>query len=210
MKHGVFIRLKYNDGKEFEERFAMFRILCLPSLLRQTDQNFEIVILCNPSHKERIKDLSDKIKTIHFDVPISGDPDYQRRGEKNSVMPFSYPVEYDVQTRLDSDDIVSPDFVKKIHKTFTGDLEMIGFKPIKFHLPTLKLYYNYMKPETSMCISLCNSSKDFFIYQSGHRSIHRWVQEKGGKVTVAKFGYFYQTIHNGNASTKIQPTDVMV
>lgn len=212
MNTAVYIRLKYNDGPEFEWRLSFFHVMCLRSLLAQKDQNFDIVVLCNPEHKDCIESLSSKIKTIHKEIPISGDPDYKRKGEKNSVMPFGYKVDYDTCIRLDSDDMVSRDFIGAIRKRVKGadKITLLAFKPIKFELSSLRLYYNYMNYSKSMCLALYNPDRDVFIYDRGHRQYDKLVKRRGGEVHVMKFWYYFQTIHGNNASSDIKPTDKLV
>jgi hypothetical protein len=211
-RHAIIIRLKYQDSQEFEWRLAYFQAVCLRSLLRQTDQNFDIVVLCNPIHDKRIKALSKKIKTIHYDVPISGDQDYERRGEKNSVMPFNFKLDYEIQTRLDSDDIISEGFTEIIHKEFKDKQKphLLCFKPMRFDLNSLRLYYTYDNYKSSMFLSLFNPEKDTFIYEVGHGAWKRKIKTIGGDLSIIKFGYCYQSIHDMNASTAIRPKDVLV
>lgn len=207
MRHAIIIRLKYNDCEEFEWRLSFFHALCLRSLLRQKDQNFDILVLCNPEHSERIKSLSHKIKVFHHDVPIAGDPDYRRKGEKNSVMPFKYDLDYEIQTRIDSDDIVSKGFTDIIRKSFKRNPKLLCFKPMRFHLDTLKKYYTYDNYKRSMFLSVYNPDKDSFIYEVGHCSWQHKIKEMGGQIEIIKFGYCYQVIHDFNASTGIRPKD---
>lgn len=212
MTHAIVIRLKYNDCPEFEWRMAYFQAVCLRSLLKQKDKNFDIVVLCNPIHKNRIEALSDKIKTIHHEVPISGDPMYKRRGERNSVMPFAFDLDYDIQTRIDSDDMVTEGFTQRIHQLMNGKTKphLLCFKPMRFNLDTLRLYYTYDNYESSMFLSVFNPHKNTFIYEVGHGMWRRKINTMGGGIDIVKFGYCYQTIHSNNASTGIRPKDVLV
>ena len=217
MDHAIIIRLKYNDSPEFEWRLAFFASMCLPRYKDQTDQDFDIIILCNPIHDKRIKDLwPGRIKTIHAEVPISGDLGYNRNsGESNSVEPFPYDLDYKIQTRVDSDDIVSLDFAECIHAYFKNEtkLTLLAFKPMRFNVHNLRIYHIYPKDNAyrkSQFLSLFNPKKDTFIYERGHRTWDTVVRQKGGQTKIVKFGYCYVSYHYYNASTKIQPTDVMV
>jgi hypothetical protein len=212
MRHAIVIRLKYNDGPEFDWRLAFFQSVCLRSLLKQKDQNFDIVVLCNPEHSEILKALSDKIKTIHHEVPISGDSNYVRKGEKNSVMPFEFELDYEIQTRLDSDDIVSDGFTEKIHKLFKGHKKphLLCFKPMRFNLDTLRLYHTYDNYRSSMFLSVFNPKKNTFIYEVGHGFWAKKIKRMGGDFSIVKFGYCFQMIHGHNASTGIRPKDRLV
>ena len=212
MTHAIVIRLKYNDCPEFEWRLSYFHAVCLRSLLKQTDQGFDIIVLCNPAHKRRIEALSDKIRAIHHDVPISGDSRYKRRGEKNSVMPFNAKIGYDIHTRIDSDDMVSEGFTKKIRELMSGKTRphLLCFKPMRFNLDTLRLYHTYDNYQNSMFLSVFNPRKDTFIYEVGHVSWKRKIKIMGGSLDIVKFGYCFQTIHGSNASTAIRPRDRLV
>lgn len=212
MRHAVVIRLKYRDGEEFEWRLAFFRAVCLRSLLNQRDQSFDIVVLCNPEHEERLRSLSEKIVTINMDVPISGDADYRRKGERNSVMPFHYDLNYDIQTRLDSDDIVMDGFTEKVLKVMDAARgpRLACFKARRLHLDTLHIYRVHMDHRRSPFLSVYNPRRDTFIYEVGHGGWKDRILEIGGDIEVVNAGHCYQVAHGRNASTHIKRRDKLL
>lgn len=217
MKHAIIIRLKYPDCPEFEWRFNYFASMCLPRLVNQTDQEFDLFVLCNPIHDERLMALSDKVNVLHADAKaVTLVDDYNRKsGESNSVEPFDYNMDYEIQTRIDSDDLVHPDFVKVINATLKDARKMtlLAFKPIRFNVNNLRLYYIHPKDgayRKSQFLSLYNPDKSTFIYERGHRNWATKVKKWGGDVKIMPFGYCFLSLHNYNASCRPQPGDVLI
>jgi len=215
--HALIIRLKYPDCPEFEWRFNYFASMCLPRLLKQTDQDFDLFVLCNPIHDKRIKALSDKIQVLHADArAVTMVSDYNRKsGESNSVEPFDFKMDYKIQTRIDSDDLVHPDFIKVIHDELKDEniLTLIAFKPIRFNIHNLRLYYIYPKDgaySKSQFLSIYNPDKSTFIYERGHRGWASRIRNMGGQVKIIPFGYAFLSLHNLNASCRPQPGDVLI
>ena len=211
--HAVVIRLQYPDCPEFEWRLAFFRTMVLPRLLNQSDDNFDIVILCNDIHKHRIEQLSGKIKTFMADTKsyYAGNLHEQRTSSSRSVAPFDHQLPYTIQTRLDSDDLVSHDFIKIINQEFKDctSPKLLAFRPYKFDVKTLKIYENNVpEPERkyTMFLSLYHPHC-LFIYKHGHRSLADVIERSGGSVKVIDYGHCFLTLHNHNASSKIQPYD---
>jgi hypothetical protein len=209
-KHAIVIRLDYPDCEAFEWRSAFFRSVVLPRLLRQTDQKFDIVIRCNPIHKERIEVLSDKISTFHHDSPTKyGTGLGHIKTGSNSIPAFDFKLDYPIQTRIDSDDLVSFDFVEKIHKEFEGKKEdtLLHFQPMKFDLYGLKTYHVGIKSSVehmSPFISLYQPNEiKYFIYQFGHTKIGKHFKN----VVFIDEGYCWLTVHHNNASTTIRGVD---
>lgn len=209
-KHAIVIRIDYPDCEAFEWRFAFFRSVVLTRLLMQTDQNFDILIRCNPIHKERFEALSEKIKTFHHDSPTKyGTGLSHIKTGSNSVPAFEYKLDYPIQTRIDSDDLVSKDFVERIHKEFKGKTEdtLLHFQPMKFDLYELKTYHVGMKStieHMSPFVSLYQPKEvKHFIYQFGHTKIGKQFKN----VIFIDEGYCWLTVHHNNASTTVRDVD---
>jgi len=190
MNHAVIIRMHYPECEAFYKRLELFRSVCLPSFEAQTDKDFDIVVVCNEIHKH------------HFDYSIHPDVrsfygDGLRDIKSKSVAPFDYELPHVIQTRLDSDDFVSPDFIETIHAN--QDVDMLCFKPIKVKG---KDRYRVIAPDYKVSQFLSVKGKGF-IYKYGHRSWWKHVDTW----KVIDFGYCFLSVHNGNASTKIRGSD---
>lgn len=192
--------------------------MVIPRLERQSDMNYDLFFLTNPHHDDLVKSLSDKIdiKIIHKDVPISPDHNYNRNsGESNSVEPFGFNLDYEIQTRLDSDDVPSFDFIETIHENVNGKekLTLLAFKPMRFNLFDLRLYEIHPRDgayRKSQVLSLFNPKKDMFIYERGHRAWSAMINKLGGDIEIIPFGKVFITCHWDNASGKPQPTDKLI
>lgn len=109
-------------------RFRIFEHLCLPSLIRQTDEDFECVVLVAEAmpaiHLERMLDLLEPIPNIHC-LPVGTKKHYPliKRGYK------SIPVDectHRIMFRLDDDDAVDINFVKRTKYLANGLLDLQG------------------------------------------------------------------------------------
>jgi hypothetical protein len=213
--HAIIIRMNYPQCEEWEWRLAYFKSIVLPRLLNQTDQDFDIVILCNLIHNKILESLSSKIKVINKEVGSQylGTllKDKTKKYGSKSVNPFYYKLDYSIQTRLDSDDLVDLDFVKFINNYLKNckNLTLLCFKPKKFSFQDLKLYEIGLPLkdfEKSQFLTLFDPSKTRFIYEFGHTTWASKVKELKGDIKIIE-GYCYLIHHGHNASTKIKDRD---
>ena len=109
---------KVLDENWLENRFELFEKYCLPSLLSQTNKNFEWVIYFDTEtpafYKDKIEVYRQKLPNL---VPVFVEnmelflPSIQAHIKNNNQ-------EYVITTRLDNDDCVSKYFVDEIQKNF--------------------------------------------------------------------------------------------
>ena len=119
----------FSDAR-MELRFRIFERLCLPSLVRQSDPDFDMVVLTAesmpPKYLERLLDLLEPLPNIHC-LPVGTDNHYKllQKGY-NSVGKegFSHRILF----RLDDDDAVDNDFVKRTKHNANALLKMQGPK----------------------------------------------------------------------------------
>jgi hypothetical protein len=109
-------------------RFRIFENLCLPSLIRQSDAEFECVVLTAASmptkYLDRLKALLEPFSNIHC-LPVGTDKHYQLlKGGYNSVPTGD--CTHRILFRLDDDDAVDLDFVKRTKRLANGLLELQG------------------------------------------------------------------------------------
>lgn len=214
LSHNIIIRMAYKpDDPRFAWRLAYFQAMCLPRLLRQTDQGFEIWVRCHPEHNAVVGGLHPKVHPFqgwgvedgYMGFPENGDP-------ANHVLPRSH-----IQTRMDCDDLVSKHFVARIHKEVAKQADtplLVSFQPWKLDLYTLTRYSmsrRYHEQCTSMFLSLyqpdISGSRYWRIYDYNHSRIWQELGEPVKVVTVRE-GYCDLVVHGDNRLTTIGKGDV--
>jgi len=112
--------------ERMELRFRLFETLCLPSLLRQSDPEFDCVVLTADSmpalYLDRLSALLDPLDNIHC-RPVGTDKHYQLLKEGYNSIPAG-DVTHRILFRLDDDDAVDIDFVKRTKHLAQGMLDM--------------------------------------------------------------------------------------
>jgi hypothetical protein len=191
MNHGVFIRLNYKeDYPHLNWRMSFFESMVLPRFLKQTAQNFDLWVYCNPLHADRLKAMNKKVKTY-----------------TTNRCDHSLP-KYNIQTRHDSDDLVSLDYIAAIggicsHHKKTTPL-VISFQPYKLDIWTMAKYpyarYNAKNCSAFQSLYFPDTSKEYgYIYNHNHRRI--W--EKYPDVVTVPVGFCDITVHDCNDGTKL-------
>lgn len=198
----IIIRLHYKDDKEFYKRLSFFRTLTLPSILRQTDQDFDICIWCEDKHKEVIESLNNKIKTFNV-TKLADYPEH--RHKKGFHIDFTYWEDvvgldkYDIQLGLDSDDIIFPEYVEKAKEALQY-VNHVSFQPYIFELPTLKTYtcpIIYTEERGSALFGIKPDKDNYiFAYEQSHLQLPKIL----GSSKVIQ-GHCAFTVHENNTST---------
>lgn len=213
MTHAFIIRMHYPPGDpRFAWRLSYFYSVVLPRLLAQTDQNFDIWIRCRKEDAGLIQSLHPRLHT--FSVRDEAENHVGKWG-KQYFMDF-VPWErveglpqYDIQSGLDSDDLITPDYVARIHeevKRYAFDFPHkslhISFQPGIFDLKKLKtgpIGVTYTPRRGSAFFSLYQPNKDkyIFAYQDSHLNLWRYTD----KSVTLESGHCYATAHHLNEST---------
>ena len=184
MKHGVYIRLNYEDFTLFLQRVDIFRKTAVPSLLAQ-NLSFDVQILVrNDNHKKIIKSV----------CPFE------------PVLEFNY-LDYDIQTRHDSDDIVFPNYIKLIQDNYDGNSKVVTFQLKKLLWDQNKTYLHgrkYSSTKCSMFSSLLSPPDGYNIHSYQHRMLG-----KISPVVVMPQDVCRLVIHKYNKLTKIEKDDIL-
>jgi len=201
LTHIVITRMWYENKKDLLERVKIYEFNLLPSLLNQTEQDFDIGILCNEKHKEIIQDIHPRI------IPFFTKKKGTRTGKYwhifSSWKDITGIKKYDIQTNIDSDDIVSRDFIKVIRDSINeGEKTLIHFRPLlrDFFTGIIKrIKINYHEKYPSACYSLYQPDKKKYIYigQDSHTRMYQYA----GKVITIPEGYYWVNIHDRNDSS---------
>lgn len=217
MNHVVVIRFHYPENDlRFKWRFEYFRKEVLPRLIQQTDQNFDIAIWCESWHKKLFEDLSNKI--IVFDIKPEK-KGYIRYSDRKRAKSYGGKFfidftqwenvigleKYDIQTALDSDDLVSKDYIARIKKECSRvDSSLhITFQPKKLFVDkgiekTHNVIYNTMKGSMFYSIYQPDKSNYLFVYHDSHLVIGKYMK----KSIYIPECYCWQSIHKYNESTE--------
>ena len=114
------------DPERLALRFHIFENLCLPSLVRQTDPDFDAVVLTAESlpaeAMERLQDMLDPLPNIHLRA-VGTDNHYQLiKGGYDAHTPED--CTHRIMFRLDDDDAVDLDFVARTKARAAGLMAM--------------------------------------------------------------------------------------
>lgn len=109
-------------------RFRIFETLVLPSLMAQTDQDFDLVILTAErlpaEYLDRLRNAVAELPNVHL-RPVGTEKHYQLIKEGYaSVDPGA--ATHLVRFRLDDDDAVDLNYIKRLRKRAAGLLKMQG------------------------------------------------------------------------------------
>lgn len=198
----VITRIHYEkDDPKFIGRVETYRKYTLPSLLNQTDQDFDIFVWCEPHHDELFMNLNNRINVIH------GDWKPRARTGKYFIDYTPYSAirgldRYIAQLGVDSDDELLPTAVEEVKKHLNGDRKAISIQPTKHDTETGKNYRmkSYQKRDKLAPIFCIYQPDDpyLFIYEYGHYS-GMPLQFKN-KIYLGELAIM--NIHGENESTK--------
>ncbi|MBV1926168.1 MAG: putative rhamnosyl transferase [Rhodobacteraceae bacterium] len=116
------------SDERMELRFRIFENLCLPSLTRQSDDDFDCVVLTGESmptkHLDRLKALLDPLPNIHC-RPVGTEKHYQLLKRGYDTIPVD-DCSHRIMFRLDDDDALDIDFIKRTKHLASGLLDLQG------------------------------------------------------------------------------------
>ncbi|MDD5643278.1 MAG: glycosyltransferase [Syntrophales bacterium] len=209
--HAIIIRLFFEpEDPRASWRLAFFEAMALPCLQRQTCPDFEIWIRCHPAHRSRLEALDPRIRTFR-DQPRREDAEIGLMALASLAGDGADLPRVDIQTRHDSDDLVSRHYVarirKEVEKAAPGPL-VVSFQPFKLDLATLRRHRmatRYHERRCSMFLSLYQPDKSDYRYIYDYN--HRLIWAAFSRVATVPEGYCDLVIHGGNCHTKLEPRD---
>ncbi|KPD10715.1 glycosyltransferase [Phaeobacter sp. 11ANDIMAR09] len=114
------------DEDRMELRFSIFEKLCLPSLVQQTDGDFDLVVLTAKAMPEiylnRLQDLLAPYDNMHL-RPVGTRNHYRLLKQGYDSIPVN-DASHRILFRLDDDDAVDLDFVRRTRALATGLLPL--------------------------------------------------------------------------------------
>lgn len=181
-KHVIITRFNYPEDKKdlFDDRMKLFKKYTLPSVKAQTNKDFTWVFFSN---KELDIDFSDK-KFVTL------------KSYKEWKKELSKEYEYIIETRLDNDYVISPNFIESIQLSFMKNEYVIEFKGYRYDQRINQMYEDtfYNRGKTSPFVSLVSKLADekyIFDYSHGDICNHFKTLYKEQKMWA-------QVIHNSN------------
>jgi len=211
--HAIIIRMHYPEGDErFNWRLEYFKLMVLPRLRVQTDQNFDIAIRCHPYHAKILKELSPKIKT--FQVKDESESFRIIKGKKyfadftrwDQVVGLE---KYDIQSGLDSDDLVAENYietiVKEVEKNDPKKSLHISFQPGMFDAETKRWYpinIKYGTKKGSAFFSIYQPEKEKYIF--AYEYSHLQLGSHFDKSLILPEGKCWASVHGHNISTNLK------
>jgi len=208
MTSAFIIRFHYNaNDHRFKWRFDYFKNKVLPTILYQTNQDFDIAIRCNSKHNDLFKSLNKKINPFQVRDEKTG---YKISFGKKYFVDFvewkdviNLP-QYDLQMGLDSDDFIGKNYVQTIKNSITNIKESLhlSFQPSIFDLKTRKFRemrtrYGPTNGSAFMALYQPNKINYKFIYCDSHLKMWKYAKKS---ITLPN-GHCWITIHDYNEST---------
>lgn len=213
MTKAFIIRMHYPAGDtRFAWRLAYFYSMVLPRLLAQTDKDFDIWVRCRAEDDGVIRSLHPRLQTFH--VKDEAEKHVGKHGKQyfTDFVPWER-VEglpkYDIQMGLDSDDLISPDYVARIEAevgryamNFPDRSFHVSFQQGVFDLKKLRtgqigVGYSPQRGSAFFALYQPNKNKYIFAYQDSHLRLWKYVSNS---VTLEE-GHCWATAHDLNEST---------
>ena len=108
------------DTRWMDERLKLFETYCLPSVVNQTNQNFEWLLFFDSStaekYKTKIAAITGNYKNIRLFF-IDGMPNFSS-SIKNFINKNTKDIEFIITSRIDNDDCIHKEYINEIQKTF--------------------------------------------------------------------------------------------
>ena len=198
VKHAIVTRMTYRDKDKLRQRLPFTQQYLVESLRNQTVQRFEWVIVVMPGDEEFIRK--------ELDYPCTPIP-HPIRSPHGATPIHSYLVDghYRIQTRVDSDDWLSPDCVSMLKKqsakyATSFSRFLIHLQPVKYNHFTHRLYpmSTYRAPSVSSFLTLCQRVPDCHVLSYPHHQMHQLTHN----IVMIGPGYARYVMHDSNDSLK--------
>lgn len=202
------------SDERMELRFRIFENLCLPSLIRQSDPDFDCVVLTAETlplkHLQRLSDLIEPLANIHC-IPVGTDKHYQLiKGGYNTI-----PVDgcsHRIMFRLDDDDAVDIDFIKRTKHLAAGLLDVQG-PDTPFVIAYNRGFYVETKDGGNDVFDACEraplSTGTTLVApvdypRNPYRYVHRVLAQHYNTFSDISVPAFIRTVHGDNKSNPTQ------
>jgi len=195
-------------------RFRIFENLCLPSLTRQSDSEFDCVVLTAesmpPQYLDRLLALLEPLPNIHC-LPVGTDKHYQLLKQGYNSVPAD-DCSHRILFRLDDDDAVDLDFISRTKRLAYGLLELQG-PDIPFIIAYNRGFYVRTTKAKAEVFDACEraplSTGTALVARKDHpanpyRFNHRKLAQHYNTLSDISVPGFIRTIHGDNKSNPAQ------
>ncbi len=195
-------------------RFRLFEGLCLPSLTRQTDPDFDMVVLTAesmpPQYLERLLDLTEPLPNIHC-LPVGTENHYKLLQKGYNSVPKEG-CSHRILFRLDDDDALDMNFVKRTKRIAGGLMKLNGPKT-PFVIAYNRGFYVRSTGDKIELFDACEraplSTGTTLVAPAGHganpyRFNHRKLAQHFNTYSDISVPAFIRTIHGDNKSNPAQ------
>ena len=195
-------------------RFRLFEELCLPSLVRQSDPDFDMVVLTAETmpeqYLERLLDLIEPLPNIHC-LPVGTENHYKLLQKGYNAIPKDG-CTHRILFRLDDDDALDKDFVKRTKRIANGLMKLNGPRT-PFIIAYNRGFYVRSTGDTSEVFDACEraplSTGTTLVAPAGHsanpyRYNHRKLAQHFNTYSDITVPAFIRTIHGDNKSNPAQ------
>ena len=197
----IIIRMAFQKDLT-ENQIQRFRNM-LSSLMFQNYFSHEVYIL--PYKVRNFLGSSTNYNTIKKNINEMRNLTLGRTGAY--ILGDSPRFKYDIEIRLDYDDIVTPNFITDIVEQYHARSEetfIVSYQPTIVDVATGDHYRHpskYSEDCPSMCMALIQKGeKNFGVYDRPH---NKMKQEIGCPVVVRPEGFFYLQVHGENTLSKL-------
>ncbi len=190
MKHLIIVRFFYNDKDLFIRRANLMKQTVIECLKKQTTQDFILCIMTDKDSVSQLKEILD-YEFISFD-------DY------TELLTFCKNNEVKIQTRHDSDDLMSDDYLEFIQSEYeinknlySSFLLHFNWQKIDFETGRIGDRSNFIDDSfiSGFC-SLCEFPVKNTVYARSHPEMGKIVE----KTYTYDIGYVFYTQHPDNNS----------
>jgi Putative rhamnosyl transferase len=202
------------SDQRLELRFRIFEQLCLPSLIRQTDPDFDLVVLTAermpPVYLKRLRALLDPLPNIHF-RPVGTRNHYKLLKAGYNSVPHE-DCTHRILFRLDDDDAVDIDFIRRTRRLADGLLRLQGGET-PFVIAYNRGFYVRCTEGDNEVFDACEraplSAGTTLVAPVGHsanpyRFNHRKLAQHFDTYSDISVPAFIRTIHGDNKSSPAQ------
>ena len=201
-KHVVVTRMLYEHKKDFLERLELYKETALKSLQNQKNKDFDIAVLCNSDHDKYLKSLG--IIPFHRKDGLFGEKTAKGWHSFVDLSGIEGLDKYYIQSNLDSDDEVLPEYIDKVQELLLGNKKIhLHFQPMLRDYKTKEekeMATKYSNDCCSAFFSLYQPVEEGYIYLGcdSHKNMSKYADK-----TILLNGFCFVNIHDDNDTSSM-------
>ena len=191
-------------NKISQQRIDLMEEHFIKSLKIQTDQDFEVHLLCHKDTVDKIRALDwGDLKTCFYVSDKKPGKESEREMDYVDANSCTYNPLTNIQIRLDIDDWIAPIFVEYVKEHFKdGKDGLLTFHPTKYLHDKKVSYFSqktYSENKPSMFIAIYQNKPKIGIYKDMHGRMAKYFEKSH---FIKEFGLCNLVVHSQNAFTK--------